>query len=127
MVVSRKLSFFGRRKLIELLHAFLHPCAPLPLPPHPLIPALNEARDITTHLIPVRLQLEELESAQFEECSLLLRPLFNTLCLVWANSSYYNTPARMVVMLQEICNLIIEMVSSACHHWQDWWFSADTV
>lgn len=33
-----------------------------------------------------------------------------TVCLIWANSEHYNTPSRVIVILQEICNLLIEMV-----------------
>uniref|UniRef100_A0A8D0B8Z9 Dynein heavy chain tail domain-containing protein n=1 Tax=Salvator merianae TaxID=96440 RepID=A0A8D0B8Z9_SALMN len=33
-----------------------------------------------------------------------------TVCLIWANSEYYNVPSRVIVILQEICNLLIEMV-----------------
>uniref|UniRef100_A0A670I3P5 Dynein axonemal heavy chain 17 n=1 Tax=Podarcis muralis TaxID=64176 RepID=A0A670I3P5_PODMU len=33
-----------------------------------------------------------------------------TVCLIWANSEYYNIPSRIIVVLQEICNLFIELV-----------------
>jgi dynein heavy chain len=29
-------------------------------------------------------------------------------CLVYANSTYYNSPARIIVLLQETCNLLID-------------------
>uniref|UniRef100_A0ACB8EKG7 Dynein heavy chain 17, axonemal n=1 Tax=Sphaerodactylus townsendi TaxID=933632 RepID=A0ACB8EKG7_9SAUR len=49
----------------------------------------------------------------FRELQYLLPPFINsvmyTVCLIWANSEYYNTPSRVIVILQEICNLIIEM------------------
>ncbi|XP_077776288.1 dynein axonemal heavy chain 17-like [Podarcis muralis] len=32
-----------------------------------------------------------------------------TVCLIWANSEYYNIPSRIIVVLQEICNLFIEL------------------
>lgn len=31
-------------------------------------------------------------------------------CLTWVHSEHYNTPSRVIVILQEICNLLIEMV-----------------
>ena len=65
------------------------------------------------YLIPIRHMVEELEQMPFEECEARLRPLMHTVCLVWANSSYYNTPARIIVLMQEICNLIIDMVSKS--------------
>lgn len=39
-----------------------------------------------------------------------LPPLFHTLCLVWSHSRCYRTAQRMVVLLQEFCNLVIEKV-----------------
>ncbi|XP_076454452.1 dynein beta chain, ciliary-like [Babylonia areolata] len=76
------------------------------------VAALAEARDISMFLEPVRHCLEELEQTNFDECTPLLRPLFHTICLVWANSDYYNTPSKIIVFLKEICNLIIEMARS---------------
>ncbi|KAL8567586.1 hypothetical protein ACOMHN_054399 [Nucella lapillus] len=73
------------------------------------VAALAEARDISKFLVPVRHCLEDLEQVQFDECTPNIRPLFHTLCLVWANSDYYNTPTRIIVLMQEICNLIINM------------------
>ena len=72
---------------------------------------LAEARNISLYLIPIRACLEELEQTPFDQCKPYLRPLMHTISLVWANSDYYNTPTRIIVLMQEICNLIIEMVS----------------
>ena len=84
-----------------------------PLSIHCLFPpiALTEAQDINMHLKPLRHQLEDLEQAEFDESGKLMAPMMHTVCLIWSNSQYYNTPARIIVLLQEICNMIIEMVS----------------
>lgn len=74
--------------------------------------ALHEAQDINMYLKPLRRLFEDLEQAEFDMCAPMLPPLLHTVCLVWANSKYYNTPARIIVLLQEICNMIIEMVST---------------
>nr|KAG5690881.1 hypothetical protein BaRGS_028913 [Batillaria attramentaria] len=60
-------------------------------------------------LKPLRHHFEDLEQAEFDECKPMLSPMFHSVCLVWANSKFYNTPARIIVLLQEICNMIIEM------------------
>ena len=73
---------------------------------------MAEARNINLFLIPIRIRLDELEQMPFDQCEPYLRPLMHTVCLVWANSDYYNTPTRIIVLMQEICNLIIEMVSA---------------
>jgi dynein heavy chain len=31
----------------------------------------------------------------------------HTILLIWTYSQYYNTPARLVVLIREICNAII--------------------
>uniref|UniRef100_A0AAQ5ZAJ7 Dynein axonemal heavy chain 11 n=1 Tax=Amphiprion ocellaris TaxID=80972 RepID=A0AAQ5ZAJ7_AMPOC len=74
---------------------------------NPLLPVL-EAEDIDLHLRPLRRQISNLEERSFPQVDTLLPPLFHTLCLIWCHSKYYCTPQRMVVLLQEFCNLIIE-------------------
>ena len=74
--------------------------------------ALAEAQDINLHLKPLRSHFEEIEQAEFEELQTHLEPMMHVVCLVWANSKYYNTPARIIILLQEICNLIILLVRS---------------
>ena len=60
-------------------------------------------------MTPLRHWFEDYEQAEFDESIPLLAPMMHTIALVWANSRY-NTPARIVVLLQEVCNLIIEQV-----------------
>ena len=76
--------------------------------------ALTEAQDINMYLKPLRYHFEDYEQAEFDESKKLLAPMMNCLCLVWAHSEYYNTPARIIVLLQEICNMIINVVSFFC-------------
>lgn len=41
--------------------------------------------------------------------------VLNTICFIWANSKHYNTPSRVIVILQEFCNQVMDMVAtSAC-------------
>ncbi|XP_067673689.1 dynein beta chain, ciliary-like [Haliotis asinina] len=77
-----------------------------------VVAALTEAQDINLYLKPLRHLFEDLEQAEFDESIPMLAPLFHTTCLVWANSKYYNTPARIIVLLQEICNMEIEMAKN---------------
>merc|ERR1712193_143140 len=74
-----------------------------------VVEALREATDINMHLKPLRNHFEDLEQADFDSMEKMLEPLFHVICLLWANSSYYNTPGRIVVLLQESCNLMIEL------------------
>uniref|UniRef100_A0A3P8NT94 Dynein axonemal heavy chain 11 n=1 Tax=Astatotilapia calliptera TaxID=8154 RepID=A0A3P8NT94_ASTCA len=73
-----------------------------------IITAVLEAEDIDLYLRPLRRLITNLEEKSFPQVDALLPPLFHTLCLIWSHSQYYCTPQRMVVLLQEFCNLIIE-------------------
>ncbi|KAM7371234.1 hypothetical protein PAMP_010722 [Pampus punctatissimus] len=73
-----------------------------------VLAALEEAKDICTYLKPLQRLFEDMESAEFSDVRGQIGPLMHIVCLVWANSRYYNTPARLIVLLQETCNLLIQ-------------------
>uniref|UniRef100_A0A670I3M4 Dynein axonemal heavy chain 17 n=1 Tax=Podarcis muralis TaxID=64176 RepID=A0A670I3M4_PODMU len=66
---------------------------------------LKEADDINLYLQPLKVVLEEVE-----QLPPFISNVMYTVCLIWANSEYYNIPSRIIVVLQEICNLFIELV-----------------
>ncbi|XP_011788533.1 PREDICTED: dynein heavy chain 17, axonemal [Colobus angolensis palliatus] len=70
---------------------------------------LKEANDIVLHLKPLRILLEEMEQADFTMLPTFIAKVLDTICFIWATSEYYNTPVRIIVILQEFCNQIIEM------------------
>ncbi|KAG7251523.1 hypothetical protein CRUP_021678, partial [Coryphaenoides rupestris] len=70
--------------------------------------AVLEADDVDLHLRPLRRLIGGFEERSFPRVESLLPPLFHTLCLVWSRSRYYCRPQRMVVLLQEFCNMLIE-------------------
>ncbi|NXC72870.1 DYH9 protein, partial [Anhinga anhinga] len=70
--------------------------------------ALTEAQDIHLHLTPLKRHLEDIERVEFSEVKPLLMPLLHVVCLIWVTSKHYNVPVRIVVLLQEICNLLIQ-------------------
>ncbi|NXD73362.1 DYH9 protein, partial [Eolophus roseicapillus] len=70
--------------------------------------ALAEAQDIHLHLMPLKRHLEDIEKVEFSEVKPFLVPLLHMVCLIWVTSKHYNMPARIVVLLQEICNLLIQ-------------------
>ena len=72
---------------------------------------LDEAQDINLYLKPLRGMLEEMEQVEFDEIIPSIPPMMRVLALIWANSQYYNTPGRIIVILQEICNMFITMVT----------------
>ncbi|MEJ1283888.1 hypothetical protein NN561_014866 [Cricetulus griseus] len=70
--------------------------------------ALLEAQDVELHLSPLRRHIHGLQEAEFPQTRILIAPLFHTICLIWSHSKFYNTPARIIVLLQEFCNLFID-------------------
>ncbi|XP_054702769.1 dynein axonemal heavy chain 9 isoform X1 [Grus americana] len=70
--------------------------------------ALTEAQDIHLHLTPLKRHLEDIETVEFSKVKPFLVPLLHVVCLIWVTSKHYNVPVRIVVLLQEICNLLIQ-------------------
>ena len=59
------------------------------------------------------LYLKSIESliaqlTDFTELSEVFKPLMHTILLIWRNSKFYNTPGRLVVLMREICNQLIQ-------------------
>ncbi|XP_017386887.1 dynein heavy chain 9, axonemal isoform X3 [Cebus imitator] len=77
-----------------------------------VVAALAEAQDIHVHLMPLQRHLETLENAEFPEVKSRLQPLLHVVCLIWATCKCYRSPGRLTVLLQEICNLLIQQASN---------------
>ena len=43
----------------------------------------------------------------------VFRPVVHVIMLVWKHSKHYNTPARLVVLMREICNDLIDQARPA--------------
>ncbi|XP_064351341.1 dynein axonemal heavy chain 9 [Camelus dromedarius] len=76
-----------------------------------VVAALTEAQDIHAHLVPLQRHLETLESLEFPEVKPRLQPLLHVVCLIWATCESYRCPGRLTVLLQEICNLLVQQAS----------------
>ncbi|XP_058960986.2 dynein beta chain, ciliary-like [Pocillopora verrucosa] len=74
-----------------------------------VVAALEEARDINIHLKPLRRLLDDMEQFDFSELDKIIPAILHTVGLIWANSKYYCRAPRMIVLLQELCNMLIEM------------------
>ncbi|KAK2490477.1 LOW QUALITY PROTEIN: hypothetical protein MC885_016050 [Smutsia gigantea] len=70
---------------------------------------LKEASDIVLYLKPLRILLEEMEQADFTALPTFIAKVLYTTCSIWATSEHYNVPSRVIVILQEFCNQLIEM------------------
>ncbi|XP_018327462.1 dynein beta chain, ciliary [Agrilus planipennis] len=72
-----------------------------------VIMSLAEAQDVNIYLKPLQKYVVLLEETDFCEYSSLFPPLMTTVCLVWANSMYYDQ-SRIITLLKQISNLLIE-------------------
>ena len=56
----------------------------------------------------VYLLQQSLETSDFPDIIPQLRPLMHCICLVYSRSTFYNSPARIIVIMQETCNMLID-------------------
>lgn len=54
-----------------------------------------------------RKTFETFENTDFVDSGELISPMLHLVCLVWANSCYYGTNARMVILFKMISNMMI--------------------
>ncbi|XP_061632559.1 dynein axonemal heavy chain 11 isoform X3 [Phyllopteryx taeniolatus] len=74
--------------------------------------ALEEAEDIDLYLQPLCVQLSQMENEGFAHFEASIPALFHLLFLIWTNCQPYQRPTRIVVLLQQYCNLLIEQAST---------------
>uniref|UniRef100_A0A2I3HRY0 Dynein axonemal heavy chain 9 n=1 Tax=Nomascus leucogenys TaxID=61853 RepID=A0A2I3HRY0_NOMLE len=106
----RTITVRGMAKLLDKLQSSYFPAFKAMY--RDVVAALAEAQDIHVHLIPLQRHLETLENAEFPELKPALRPLLHVVCLIWATCKSYRSPGRLTVLLQEICNLLIQQASN---------------
>ncbi|XP_032902051.1 dynein heavy chain 11, axonemal [Amblyraja radiata] len=73
-----------------------------------VVGALIEVQDIDLHLRPLQHHIEILQETEFSKIPVLIPALFHTICLIWSHSKHYCFPVRIIVLLQEFCNLLIK-------------------
>ncbi|KAI7806173.1 dynein axonemal heavy chain 11 [Triplophysa rosa] len=74
--------------------------------------ALQEAKAIDLHLQPLRSLLSQLEENEFTSLHALIPQVFHVILLIWTHCSFYRSPARIVVLLQELHNQLIQQANS---------------
>lgn len=72
--------------------------------------AVAEAREIHGYLKPLKVQLDRVQAADLNELEPLLAPMMTTVCLVWANCKYYQCSSKIITLMKEINNMLVEMV-----------------
>jgi dynein heavy chain len=69
-----------------------------------------ECDDICMYLEPIRPLFEEVEEMEFGLLSKAFGQIMHCLTLVWANSTYYQSARRIVVLLRELMNIFIDAI-----------------
>ena len=71
-----------------------------------------EANDNVKYLKTLKKNFEKLNLADdFPSLTELFKPIFHSLLLIWKHSKHYNTAARLVILMREICN---DLIMQAC-------------
>ena len=73
--------------------------------------ALEEALDIDAHLQPLVTHFELFRTIAFDENWEYFDPMFHVICLLWAHSKFYRRPARIIILLQEVNNLMMTLAT----------------
>ncbi|XP_026466644.1 dynein beta chain, ciliary-like [Ctenocephalides felis] len=78
-----------------------------------LVAALAEAADIILYLRPMSRHYEFFESNDFLDSKPLIRPMMYCTHLVWGNCKYYASPDKVIVLLTEINNMMMNECSKS--------------
>lgn len=72
-----------------------------------IVAALIEAKDICLYLKPLVVHISRIEGNDLLDNEKAIPPLMHCVGLIWANSKYYATNERIIILLKEICNMFI--------------------
>ncbi|KAJ8288109.1 hypothetical protein COCON_G00007680 [Conger conger] len=97
------------RKILEMTESSYYPTFKTTI--QDVSDALQEAQDVELYLRPLGRLLSQLEEEEFRGLQPLIAPLFHLLCLVWTHCDSYRSPARIVVLLQELGNHFIQQAT----------------
>ena len=68
-----------------------------------------EANDNVLYIEKMEKWFDEVSSSDnFQGLNKLFKPLLYSLLMVWKKSNFYNTPTRLVIVIREICNALID-------------------
>ena len=73
-----------------------------------VVSALAEAKEISLYLTPLGKCFKTVEEIDFAEAKPVMATLVHSVGLVWANSRYYQSSSKLIIMLRQICNLLIQ-------------------
>lgn len=105
------------KKVIEILEKNSSMCIPSFLKlVNDVDTARKECTEIVRFLKPLKKIFQKMKydstgMIEFTELHQVFKKLFHFIYLIWTKSKYYNTPTRLVCLIREICNDLIERVN----------------
>ncbi|XP_045527512.1 dynein beta chain, ciliary-like [Pieris brassicae] len=78
-----------------------------------VVAAVVECRDIYVYQKPLLLHFENFEGTDFADSKFLIRPMFHCIGLLWGNSRYYCSVEKLIPLLREVCNLVIQQCTNS--------------
>ena len=81
------------------------------------VTALEDSEDILVHLKPLSKILQSMEELDFNEIGPYLPAIMHVLAMTYANCKAYSAAPRIMVILTEISNQIVDHVSGVAGHY----------
>ncbi|KAF6216233.1 hypothetical protein GE061_000573 [Apolygus lucorum] len=73
-----------------------------------VVSAMNEAEEIDRYLQVIVPHITEIQSVPFIEAEPSFMPLVHNIALIWVHCAYFRTSTKLVILLKEICNLLMQ-------------------
>ena len=70
--------------------------------------AHQEAKDNCKYLASLKPHFEELNNAEYESVTNMIKPIMHVLLMIWKHSKFYNTPPSLAILIRMICNNVME-------------------
>lgn len=73
-----------------------------------VVSSLAEAKEVSLYLTPLAKCFKTVEEIDFAEAKPLMATLIHSLGLAWAKCKSYQSSGKLIIMLRQICNLLIQ-------------------
>lgn len=73
-----------------------------------VVSSMAEAKEISLYLSPLAKCFKAVEEVDFSEAKSLMATLIHSVGLAWSKSTHYQSSSKVIIMLRQICNLLIQ-------------------
>ncbi|KAI5643132.1 dynein beta chain, ciliary [Phthorimaea operculella] len=78
-----------------------------------VVAGVIEARDIYVYQRPLIGHFENFEATDFADAKPLIRPMLHCIGMLWGQSRYYCNVDKLIPLLREVCNLVIQQCTAS--------------